>query len=171
MKCPSKALALAAFLLGLVPVLASAAPADLFAPVLAGDAVYSQLSQLERAGLLPKGDSGKILTRFEVAQRIQRAQEKYDEIVVAQADDIPPPPADSDAMLSSAAPAAPTAPAAPAVAAPVASAPMPAAAAPETAAAGSTSPVMSQAELAQAEKNLHSLAEVYKFELKVVKDE
>ncbi len=162
MKYPSNFKIWTLAVLSIILPAAALAGGDLFSVVPPGDATYAQLSQLEKAGLLPDGESSKVLTRFEVARKILQAQEKYGEIVVAQADDIPPPPGDTDSLAPT------TAPASPAVlsAAPAASAPAPPPAAPAVVPAAP-----SQAELAQAEKNLHSLAEAYQFELKRVEDE
>src|SRR5690349_11377824 len=71
------------------------AATDPFALVPSGDPTYGQLQQLEASGLLPEGASQGPLTRFEIAQRIFKADKKFKEIIVAQADDIPPPPPDT----------------------------------------------------------------------------
>ena len=167
MKYPSnwKLSALAALVIMLAPAFGRATSSDLFLTVSAGDRAYAQLAQLEKAGLLSGNDSAKVLTRFEMAQRILKAQTKYDEIVLAQADDIPPPPADSDIAAPTTAPSAPAA-VLPVAAAPSAVAP-PAASAPTL----PTPAPVKKVDLAQAEKNLHSLTEAYDFELKAVKDQ
>lgn len=138
---------------------AAAAAGNPFAVVPAGDPTYAELRQLETAGLLPAGASQGPLTRFEVAERVFSAQRNYKEIVVAQADsDIPPPPDDNSAAASSpdtgttgnstAETAAPSA---------------------ETSNTPGFKPE-TDADLAQAEQNLHSLQDAYQYELKVYKD-
>ncbi|HJT24360.1 MAG TPA: hypothetical protein VJ873_07265, partial [bacterium] len=103
---------LGAFSLLLAAACATAAP-NPFSVVPSNDPTYGQLQQLEASGLLPEGASQGPLTRFEVAQRIFKADKKFKEIVVAQADtDIPPPPPDNgETSTSTAAPPATTAPA------------------------------------------------------------
>jgi hypothetical protein len=67
--------------------------AQLFSIVPSGDPAYASLKVLENDGLLAAGDAKGPLTRFEMAQRIFKAEKNYQEIVVAQADmDLPPPP-------------------------------------------------------------------------------
>src|SRR5579871_1358105 len=158
-----------ALLLGTVAAFAAADP---FAVVPSGDATYRQLFELESTGLLPAGASRGPLTRFEVAQRIFKAEKNYKEIILAQSDaDIPPPPpADNDgASAPSPAPAAPpaavpeTAPAP----APVAPAPAPA----EAPSEASTALWNNPAKIAEMERNLRSLKEAYDFELKLVQDQ
>ena len=164
MKRPSNRLYLLACLALLLPTSGFTEGSDsLFSTVPPGDVTYSRLAQLEKAGLIPKPQGKGLLTRFEVADLIWKAQGKYDEIVLAQADDIPPPPADG-AVDTTPAPASdktsPAPPAAPAVSAP--SAASPPAAVPTVA--------DDEAELAEAKKNLHSLTDAYQYELKRIKD-
>ena len=93
-------LAVVLLALGSIPAMALAADnSNLFNSVPAGDPTYNQLLQLEKAGLLPAGASQKSLTRFEVAENIWKAEKKYKEIVVADADmELPPsPPGESSA--------------------------------------------------------------------------
>ncbi len=66
---------------------------DLFKAVPSGDATYDKLEQLEKAGFLPADSSKKVLTRYEVAELIWKAQKNYHEIVVAAAGDMAMPPA------------------------------------------------------------------------------
>ncbi len=74
-----------------------------FDVVPSGDPAYDQLKQLEDGGLLPYDSTQSPLTRFEIAEKISDAQRKLKEIVVAQADmELPPPPGDAPAVVSSA---------------------------------------------------------------------
>src|SRR5580698_10542004 len=116
--------------------LASTVPVTGSSPLVpAGDSTYTQLAQLEQTGLLPAGSSNSPLTRMEVAGLIFQARENLKEIILAQADDIPPPPGDNSAPAASSPAAPPAAEAAPAIpAAPAPEAPAPAAAAPEASA-------------------------------------
>ena len=166
------------FLLAAVASTAFAAAAvNLVVP--AGDVTYSELAQLEKAGLLAQGTSEKSMTRMEVAQAVLKAQRKYREIVVAQADaGLPPPPTDDMSLLpppSVEAPSVPAAsvqeitvvPAAPAVPAVTTMPSSPAVSSvPASPAATKTD---EQAELIQAAQNLHSLQEAYDYELKSIK--
>jgi hypothetical protein len=73
----------------------AASPDHFFDAVPPGDPTYSQLKQLEDSGLLPPGGSQAPLTRYEVAEKIWKAKQKYDAIVLAEADtDLPPSPPD-----------------------------------------------------------------------------
>lgn len=131
-----------------------------FTVVPSNDPSYGELLQLETNGLLPAGASQGPLTRFEIAQRIFKAEKKYDEIVVAQDTDIPPPPSDNGT-------------AAPAPASPAGTTPAPAAeAAPAPApSAGSTAVWANPDKIAEMERNLKSLREAYDAELQLVKDQ
>ena len=132
----------------LSPVFANASTTDIFSTVPDGDSTYQKLAQLAKAGLLDKEEALSPLTRYDVARRLLKAQRKYDELVVAQADmEIPAPPADgvaatapSDQTAVSVAPGPPT---------------------PEA---------DDDASLAKAAENLHSLQEAYQSELTKVKD-
>jgi hypothetical protein len=137
------------------PVSAFASEDSLFDIVPKGDVTYSQLKQLEKAGLIKTGAGDDLLTRFEVAKLIRDAESKYEEIVVAQATlDIPPPPpsygADDEPIPAEAA-ATPE---------------------PEKAPARPTAlptPDESPIGLDRAAINLHSLEEAYYYELKVAR--
>ena len=127
---------------------------SMFSTVPDKDVTYRQLAQLAKAGLLDKDDVAAPLTRFDVARSILKAQQKYDEIVVAQADmEIPPPPENGAAATSPADQSviAPTSAAGPATGAP-------------------TPEVDDDASLAKAAENLHSLKEAYDSELTKLKD-
>ena len=107
----SLAMALALLALAVLPAVSwSADKADLFNTVPAGDPAYGQLSQLEKAGLLPSGSDQGSLTRFEVAELIWKAEKKDKEIVVADMDmELPPsPPGESDDSSSSDTPLPPS---------------------------------------------------------------
>ncbi len=168
MKRLSNQLHLLAFLALLLPAPGFTLGSDsLFSTVPSGDITYSQLAQLEKEGLIPKSQGKVILTRFEVADLIWKAQGKYDEIVLAQADDIPPPPPDGVVDTTPAPANDKTSPApAPAVAPPQ----TPASPAFTTPPAAAPSAVDDEAALAEAKKNLHSLTEAYQYELKRIKD-
>ncbi len=131
---------------------------SLFTVVPANDSTYMRLQQLEQAGLLASGSAIAPLTRFEVVNLILRAQDKYNEIVVADSDlDLPAP---LDTIVTTPAPAT-----APSVATPVA-------AVPAKTAAPTPLPTPDEAVvLAQALKSLHSLQEAYQYELTRVKGE
>ena len=131
---------------GLFPARASASADNLFLIVPPQDPTYAELGQLEKAGLLaPKQDSGP-LTRYEVVQLILKAEKKRDEIVVADAIAIPPPPDEGSAV--SPAPAS----------------------APDLGASVSQIAAQEAQARAQAVGSLNSLEEAYQFELKEVKD-
>ncbi|HVZ79313.1 MAG TPA: hypothetical protein VHE12_00780 [bacterium] len=132
--------------------------AGLFSLVPQGDPAYTRLKALESDGLLAPGDSKGPLTRFEMAERIFKAETKFKEVVVAQADmDLPPPPPDAGAPLPPGDNAA------------------------NTANTGNASDSLSPAEslplwkdpkkVEEAEKNLQNLQEAYDFELKLVRDQ
>ncbi len=159
-----------------------AATTDLFSIVPDGDPTYQKLAQLAKAGLLKKDAAASPLTRYDVARSILKAQQKYDELVMAQADtEIPPPPADTDSTATSSSTSTVPTPA------PVTGAsqtdmeiapPSDNGAAPaasdQTAApvvAGPPTPEADDnASLAKAAENLHSLQEAYQSELTKVKD-
>ncbi len=127
---------------------------NLFSTVPDRDVTYQQLGQLAKAGLLEKEDVVAPLTRFDVARSILKAQKKYDELVVAQADmEIPPPPENG---------AAAAAPADQSAAAP--------GAAPGSPNGAPATEVDDEASLAKAAENLHSLKEAYDSELTKLKD-
>ncbi len=162
--------------------LASTVPGVGSSPVVpTGDPTYAQLEQLEQAGLLPTENSPAPLTRMEVAGLVFQARENLKEIVLAQADDIPPPPASDNSAPSASSPAAaPAPPAVPEVAVPP-SAPLPApvvaasptevpAVAVPTATPSYVSPIKSESQddLIKAEATLSSLEEAYQYELKRV---
>lgn len=166
-------------LLSLMPFSARAGndTPDLFSTVPAGDITYRQLNQLAQAGLILPKDLAPSLTRFEVAQLIRKAQSKADEIVVAQADEIPPPPADNSSTASSPAPASPATK--PQATTPSASNDMELSSPGDVIGANSatevnapTTQTNAQEEAARLEaiKSLHSLEDAYQFELKLVKE-
>jgi hypothetical protein len=97
----SKTLLLAIGALFLTMGCAFASTSDLFSTVPLGDPTYDKLSQLEQGGFLPLGSSKKLLTRYEVAQFIWKAQRNYDAIVVAAGDMVMPPSAPSEKDNSS----------------------------------------------------------------------
>jgi hypothetical protein len=143
--------------------LASPVPATGLSPVVpAGDGTYAQLSRLEKAGLLPTGTSRSTLTRLEVAGLVFQARENLKEIVLAQADNIPPPPPSDSPASAPSEPAAETAPAPPPAAVPATAPPVEAAspAAPlPTATPSYVSSIKSesQEDLIQAEASLQRL--------------
>ncbi|HVZ81488.1 MAG TPA: hypothetical protein VHE12_11935 [bacterium] len=159
----------------------------LFSTLPAGDLAYGELTQMAQAGLLDQKDLAPVLTRYDVALLIEKAEGKRQEWVVAQADEIPPPPpSDSE---PTAAPAPSAAPAASSVPAPVAPSAAPAAApandnmelpspgdvitldsAAQVNAPTTVSGAQEEAARAEAIKNLNSLEEAYQYELKYVKD-
>ncbi len=150
----------AALTLGLSPALfASTDPvpqqnsAVLFSTVPLGDSTYGRLSQLEKAGLLPAGAAQPPLTRYEVAQDILTAQNRYHQIVVADADtDMLPSVEDLGNAGVTAAPGSDTA-----------------LTASVTAPAAPSEPVTeSDADLAKAAQTLTSLQDAYQYELKAV---
>jgi hypothetical protein len=130
---------------------------QLFSLVPQGDSAYTSLSVLESDGLLSPGDSKGPLTRFEMAERIFKAETQYKVIVVAQNDmDLPPPPPDAGGT-----PLPPGDNAAPAVGGSELSS-----------SAGSSAPIWKDPKkVEEAEKNLKTLQEAYDFELKLVKDQ
>src|ERR1019366_4436259 len=86
----------------ITPTLWAGSAEKLFDTVPSTDVTYTQLNQLALAGLLTAKDAAAPLTRYDVVQRILKAHQKYDELVVAQADmEIPPPPADGQAPAAS----------------------------------------------------------------------
>jgi hypothetical protein len=133
--------------------------AQLFSIVPSGDPAYASLKVLENDGLLAAGDAKGPLTRFEMAQRIFKAEKNYQEIVVAQADmDLPPPPPDAGTPLppgDNAANAAGTPNNAGSLSSPEGALPL----------------WKDPQKVAEAEKNLHGLQEAYDFELKLVRDQ
>jgi len=147
---------------------------DLFSTVPAGDITYTQLKQLADAGLLSPKDLSPSLTRFDVAELILKAESR--EIVVAQADEIPPPPGDNSTSSST----APASPSKPSSAAPAGSNDMelpspgdvigPNSAAEANAPATVDTGAQEEAARLEAIKSLHSLEDAYQFELKLVKD-
>lgn len=132
---------------------------QLFSLVSSGDRAYASLKVLEDDGLLAAGDSKGPLTRFEMAQRIFKAEKNYQEIVVAQADmDLPPPPPDAGTPLppgDNAANAAGTSNNNGTLSSPEGALPL----------------WKDPQKVAEAEKNLKSLQEAYDFELKLVRDQ
>ena len=134
------------------PLSAAAATSvpDLFAVVRAGDATYAELGQLEKAGLLPAGASQAPLTRYEVAEDIVTAQNRYQQIALASDDASMLPSVDDLSAATTASPAA--APAA------------------DSATTGSApAPVTeSDEDLQKAALTLGSLQDAYQYELKAV---
>jgi hypothetical protein len=134
-----------------------------FTVVPLSDSTYGELLQLENSGLLPAGASQGPLTRLEVAERVFKAEKKYQEIVVAQSDmEIPPPPSDNGASSTAPAPSSGNA------AAPAASGGTTPATAPTPA---STAVWANPDKVAAMERNLTSLQQAYQAELQLVKDE
>ena len=131
----------------LIPLVSEPAQAsqDLFSVVPAGDKTYSELQQLAKAGWVSEGDLAPSLTRYDVVRLIQKAEQKREELVVADDNmEIPPPP--DEIGTNSAAEVNATA------------TPMT-----QTAA-------QQEAARAEAIKSIHSLEAAYQFELKLVKD-
>jgi hypothetical protein len=126
----------------------------LFSTVPMGDPTYSRLSQLEKAGLLPAGASQPPLTRYEVAQDILTAQNRYHQIVVTDADtDMLPSVEDLGNAGATTAPGSDAASASSAT----------------TASAAPSAPVTeSDADLDKAAQTLTSLQDAYQYELKAV---
>ena len=140
-----------AILLFVAPAVWADSADKLFETVPLGDTTYSQLRDLAKAGLIKAKEVEAPLTRYDVVQRILKAHQKYDGLVVAQADmEIPPPPADGQT---------------------------PAAASSDELQAPGSEKVSAQAAanddspegLAKAAKSLRSLDEAYQYELKAVK--
>jgi hypothetical protein len=132
-------------------------PAVLFSTVPMGDPTYSQLSQLEETGLLPAGAAQPPLTRYEVARDILMAQNRYHQIVVADADtDMLPSVEDLGNAGATTAPGADTTSTASGTATTVSVTP--------------SAPVTeSDEDLAKAAQTLTSLQDAYQYELKAVK--
>jgi hypothetical protein len=154
----------------------------LFSVVPAGDPAYTQLGDLEKAGLLTPGDSQGPFTRYEVAEKVIQARKQFHEIVVAQADEIPLPPDlgaptlpgdNSPAPAPSAAMAAPPAPAAPSSSTEVNLVPASPVALPGTAAAVASAPAPSATpedplKWSRIAATLNSLEDAYQYELKEI---
>jgi hypothetical protein len=120
---------------------------DLFAVVQAQDATYAQLDQLEKAGLLPAGSSRAPLTRYEVAEDILTAKNRYQQIALASDDAAMLPSVDDLSAATTSAPAPDAGTSASAAAAPV---------------------TESDEDLQKAALSLGSLQEAYQYELKAV---
>src|SRR5579871_980466 len=172
----SRSKILLAALLAFLPLSARAgngAQPDLFSTIPAGDATYTQLKQLAEAGLLSPKDLAPTLTRFDVAELILKAESR--EIVVAQADEIPPPPGDNSSS-SNASPASPAKPSSATTGSNDMELPSPGDVIGPNSAAEANAPATvdttAQEEAARLEaiKSLHSLEDAYQFELKLVKD-
>ncbi len=139
------------FLLLSLPWLAEGnTPVDLFSIVSAGDPAYTELIELADAGWLSAKDvTPTSLTRFDVAQLIQKAEKASGELIVAQAAATPGVSDQEDMLL----PAQETT------------------AGPATSAGPAT---LTPADRAQARlkaaKALHSLEEAYRYELQELKD-
>lgn len=132
--------------------------APLFSIIPQGDPSYMNLQVLEKDGLLSQGDSKGPLTRFEMAERIFKAEKNYKEIVVAQADmDLPPPPPDAGTPLPPGDNAANSATSN---------------GGSETLSSSSSTPIWKDPKkVEEAEKNLKTLQEAYDLELKLVRDQ
>ncbi len=83
------ALGFAAWMVLFAPSARATSSDTLFSVVPSNDPVYGQLHQLSEAQLLTPGEANPPLTRFDVARDIQKAQDRYDAIVVAQASPAP----------------------------------------------------------------------------------
>ena len=149
-----------AALLGLLGLTAATAPlwaadstgvTDLFAVVQAQDATYAKLSQLEKAGLLPAGSSRAPLTRYEVAEDILTAKNRYQQIALASDDASMLPSVDDLSAATTSAPAADAGTSA------------------ATGVAAPAAPVTeSDEDLQKAALSLNSLQDAYQYELKAV---
>ena len=120
---------------------------NLFTVVPAKDPTYTQLSDLAKAELITEKEAAPPLTRFEVAQRLLKAEEKYKEIAVAAGDmEIPAPPEDNGSI-------APTAPALQGLSSPSA-----------------TQAADEKSLLAKARKSMATLKDAYQYEINKVKE-
>jgi hypothetical protein len=172
----SRSKLLPALLFALLWTGAQAQTPGLFSVVPAGDPTYAELKQLAQAGWIPQSGLASSLTRYDVARLIQKAEDSEKTIVLAQADLIPPPPAEGAEAPASGAAASPGIAVPSAVPPPpsdesVIAAPQAVSAAPQAAGtAPALTPAQEKALREQAIRNLNSLEEAYQFELKEVKD-